>query len=141
MDSKIRIGDIYLIQFTGTDSEQKGWRPGVVFQNNIGNANSPNIIALPLTSVLKRTEMPTHVYLDAAENGLRRNSVVLCESPERVSKGRLGCYITRLSDKKMKEIAIGSLLASSVISYIDRKTLLEVWQSAVNLNRERLIVD
>ena len=39
------IGDVYLMKFDGTGSEQSGWRPGVVFQNNVGNSHSPNIIA------------------------------------------------------------------------------------------------
>lgn len=50
-----RIGEVYNMYFNGTGSEQSGWRPGVVFQNNIGNSKSPNIIALPLTSSLKKT--------------------------------------------------------------------------------------
>lgn len=49
-----RIGDVYLMRFAGDASEQTGWRPGLVFQNNIGNVHSPNIIALPLTSSIKK---------------------------------------------------------------------------------------
>ena len=63
-----------------------GWRPGVVFQNNIGNAKSPNIIALPLTTCLKKLNMPTHVLVRADESGLKKDSMVLCENPERMSR-------------------------------------------------------
>lgn len=52
-----QIGEVYLMKFGGSGSEQSGWRPGVVFQNNMGNAYSPNIIALPLTSSLKKLSM------------------------------------------------------------------------------------
>lgn len=48
------IGEVYLMKFNGEGSEQSGVRLGVVFQNNVGNTNSPNIIALPLTSSLKK---------------------------------------------------------------------------------------
>lgn len=84
-----QIGDVYLMQFGGSGSEQNGWRPGIVFQNNIGNAYSPNIIALPLTSQIKKANQPTHVVLPAKETGLRKDSMVLCENPERMSKDRL----------------------------------------------------
>lgn len=79
-----QIGEVYLMKFGGSGSEQSGWRPGVVFQNNMGNAYSPNIIALPLTSSLKKTNQPTHVIIKAADSGLRRDSMVLCENPERM---------------------------------------------------------
>lgn len=48
-----KIGEVYLMNFGGTESEQSGWRPGLIFQNNIGNEYSPNVIALPLTTSLK----------------------------------------------------------------------------------------
>lgn len=52
---KPQIGDVYLMRFGGCGNEQKGWRPGLVFQNNLGNQYSPNIIALPLTSAIKKS--------------------------------------------------------------------------------------
>ena len=69
------IGDIYFMRFGGSGSEQNGWRPGLVFQNNVGNAYSPNVIALPLTSSLKKVGQPTHVVLPAAETGLPKDSI------------------------------------------------------------------
>lgn len=129
-----RIGDIYLMRFSGSGSEQSGWRPGLVFQNNLGNEYSPNIIALPLTSQLKKVNQPTHVVLPAAETGLRRDSMVLCENPERMSKDRLGNYVTTLSEEFMAKIAAGNILASSAISFIDPDVLLTLWQKAASLN-------
>ena len=111
-----------------------GWRPGVVFQNNMGNAYSPNIIALPLTSSLKKTNQPTHVIIKAADSGLRRDSMVLCENPERMSKERLGQYITTLSEEHMKQVAEANLLATGAIAYLDIEALLAVWKKAAALN-------
>lgn len=128
------IGDIYMMKFTGSASEQNGWRPGLVFQNNTGNAYSPNIIALPLTSSIKKTSQPTHVVISANETGLKRDSMVLCENPERMSKDNVGMYITTLPEKYMKEIAAASILSSSVISYLDPDVLMSVWEKAVALN-------
>ena len=58
-----RIGDVYMMRFSGSGNEQTGWRPGLVFQNNTGNYFSPNIIALPFTSSIKKSEQPTHVLV------------------------------------------------------------------------------
>lgn len=122
------------MHFGGSGNEQRGWRPGLVFQNNLGNRHSPNIIALPLTSSIKKSNQPTHVYISASETGLVKDSMVLCENPERMSKDRLGNYLTTLSDKYMSKVAVANLLASSAISYIDPELLLSVWQKALALN-------
>lgn len=63
-----QIGEVYLMDFGGSGCEQNGWRPGVVFQNNVGNAHSPNIIALPLTSSIKKAGQPTHVVIKSADS-------------------------------------------------------------------------
>lgn len=129
-----QIGDIYMMKFGGSANEQCGWRPGLVFQNNVGNAHSPNIIALPLTSILKKANQPTHVVVRANDTGLKKDSMVLCENPERMSKEKVGDYITTLSDVYMKQVAEASLLSSSVISYLDIELLVSVWKKAVALN-------
>lgn len=129
-----QIGEVYLMMFGGSGSEQSGWRPGVIFQNNVGNAHSPNVIALPLTSSLKKMNQPTHVVISAADSGLRKDSMVLCENPERMSKERLGQYITTLSEEYMKQIAEANLLATGAIAYLDVEALLAVWKKTVALN-------
>lgn len=128
-----QIGDIYLVKFSGSGSEQKGWRPGLIFQNNIGNQHSPNLIVLPLTSTIKKSNQPTHVRIPK-EVGLRMDSMVLCENPERMAKEKLGDYLTTLPEEYMSQVAVANLLASSVISFIDPDVLMSVWQKAIALN-------
>lgn len=122
------------MKFDGEGSEQSGWRPGLVFQNNKGNQFSPNIIALPLTTAVKKMGMPTHVFV-GVEDGMLKDSVVLAENPQRMSKAKVGRYITTLSDKKMEEVAVASLLASSAISFIDPSHLMEIFEATKKLNR------
>ena len=122
------------MRFGGTGNEQCGWRPGLVFQNNLGNQYSPNIIALPLTSSIKKTSQPTHVVISSKETGLRKDSMVLCENPERMSKEKLGEYLTTLPDSYMSQIAVASLLASSAISFVNPNMLQDVWEQATALN-------
>lgn len=132
--SSPKIGEVYLMQFDGSESEQRGWRPGVVFQNNTGNKYSPNIIALPLTSAIKKAAQPTHVVIRSKDSGLAMDSMVLCENPECMSKKRIGRYLTTLSDEHMKDVAAASLIATSALSYLDVGSLLEVWAASVILN-------
>jgi len=122
------------MNFGGSGSEQGGLRPGVVFQNNVGNAHSPNIIALPVTSCVKKIGQPTHVLLRASDTGLRMDSVVLCENPERMSKEKIGKFIGKLSDEYMKKITEANLLATSAIAFLDIESLMRIWRRAAMLN-------
>ena len=136
-ERKYHIGEVYMMNFTGDGNEQRGWRPGLVFQNNTGNMYSPNIIALPLTSSLKKAGQPTHVIVYSKDTGLKMDSMVLCENPERMSKDRIGNYITTLSDSYMAKIAAANILASSAISYLDVKDLISLHKHATLLNNKR----
>lgn len=128
-----KLGEVYYMRFTGTGSEQQGWRPGVVFQNNVGNAHSPNIIALPMTTSLKKCGQPTHIVIPADSSGLDRDSMVLCENPERMSKDRIGDYITTLSEEEMRRIAFASLLATSAIAFLDDESIIAAREQATEL--------
>lgn len=130
------IGEIYLMNFDGSACEQQGWRPGLVFQNNVGNEFSPNIIALPFTTSIKKIGQPTHVFIPK-EVGLIRDSVILCENPQRMSKDRIGKFLLKLPDSYMSLVAEANMLASSAISYVDPDTLLSIWQKAISLNCSR----
>lgn len=127
-------GEVYNCHFEGTGSEQSGWRPAVIFQNNVGNAYSPNVIVLPLTSSLKRMDMPTHVVVKAEDTGLRRDSMVICENPVSVSKDKLGIYITKLPSSYMAKIAIANLLATSALDLLDQDTFREIKRKSAKLS-------
>lgn len=127
---KPRLGDIYLMSFSGVGSEQKGVRPGIIFQNDIGNDRSPNVIALPLTTRIKNLTQPTHVLLPAEKYNLLADSLVLCENPQRMSKSRLLKYLGALEEEDIKSIAIGSILSSSAIALLSEEELLDVWKES-----------
>ena len=129
-----QIGDVYFVKFEGNGSEQQGIRPALVFQNNVGNAHSPNVVVFPLTSSLKKLNLPTHVFLPAKETGLIKDSMVLCENPVCISRSKLGRFITSIPDDYMSKVAEANLLASSAISYLDYNALFFIWQKAIALN-------
>lgn len=129
-----QIGEVYFMYFDGTNNEQKGGRPGIILQNNMGNVHSPNIIALPITSSIKKVNQPTHVLLRASDTGLRMDSMVLCENPRCMSKDCVGNYITKLPDYYMRQIAEAHLLATAAIAYLDIGALESIRIKALALN-------
>lgn len=131
----IRIGDVYMVEFTGVDHEQMGKRPALIFQNNIGNTHCPNVIVLPFTTRMMKKKLPTHVLVLAKESGLPRNSVVMCESPMTISKSRLENYVTHIPEKYMKQIAAAHILSTSAISFLDAETVHMLMKRACKLNQ------
>lgn len=88
----------------GVGSEQRGLRPVVIIQNDVGNTYSPTTIVSPITSRLySKSNLPTHLYLPA-EGGLLRPCVVMLEQVRTVDKSRLGKYIGVLSKSKIAEL-------------------------------------
>ena len=72
-------------------SIQSGMRPVVIVSNNAANKFSPVITAVPLTSNLHKTVLPTHVLL--REPGLKSPSLALCEQILSVDKS---CLVKRI---------------------------------------------
>ena len=123
-----------MINFSGERNEQTGYRPGIIIQNNTGNAFSPNVIAIPLTTSLKKAGQPTHVVISADDSGLVKDSMALCENPECISKYKLGKYIGVLSESYMEKIAAAFMLATSIVSFISPELFSALKQKANALN-------
>lgn len=84
--------DVVYGEFPATNDEsvQAGYRPAVVIQNDIGNKFSPTLLVIPLSSKLKRLNMPTHMVIQHDErNGLSRNSMLLAEQATTISKKKV----------------------------------------------------
>ena len=86
-------GDLYYADLGhGIGSEQKGTRPVVILQNNVGNKHSPTVIIAAITSKANiKAKLPTHYYLQPG-NGLDLPSLVLLEHIRTVDKR--GCLTT-----------------------------------------------
>lgn len=83
-------------------SEQSGFRPVVIIQNNIGNKYSPTVIVASITSKIKNN-MPTHIEL-VDKDGLDKDSVVMLEQLRTIDKRRLKRYIGMLNDEEMAQV-------------------------------------
>ena len=98
-------GDMYYADLGhGIGSEQEGYRPVVIIQNDVGNKHSPTVIIASITSKKDaKPKLPTHYYIDA-ENGLELPSIVLLEQLRTVDKRRLGDFNGHLSEKHIHGI-------------------------------------
>ncbi len=92
-------GDVVLVDLRGRKgSEQKGIRPCVIVQNNVGNRNANTTIVAPLTTT-NRNNLPTHVIVNVEEE-----SVVICEQLVTIDGSRLMAKLDRLTELEMREI-------------------------------------
>ena len=86
----VKRGDIYYADLSPVvGSEQGGVRPVLIVQNDIGNKFSPTVIAAAITSQRDKTNLPTHIEVDAGHCGLAKDSVVLLEQVRTIDKRRL----------------------------------------------------
>ena len=130
-----RYGDVFFADIPcGCGSAQCGKRPVVIVSNNRGNKHSPNVIALPLTSKLKKLNMPTHVIIRAADEGVARDSIVLCENPICLSKDLLEEYLTTLSPVCMQKVAVAHLYSTCSIACVPEELLTTVREFAAEMN-------
>lgn len=97
MDEKkeVRRGDIYLCRLKSKGSEQSGFRPVLVLQNDILNSSSTTTIIAPIST--KKKTLKTHVCIK--HQNLDRESVVLLEQIRVVDKSRLLYYLGRIDSE------------------------------------------
>ena len=86
----IKRGEIYYADLSPVvGSEQGGIRPVLIVQNDVGNKYSPTVIAAAITSQQYKTNLPTHIKVDADGCGLQKDSIVLLEQMRTIDKTRL----------------------------------------------------
>lgn len=104
MENTFKRGEIYFADLSPVvGSEQGGMRPVLIIQNDVGNKYSPTVIVSAITSQLGKAKLPTHIELSSDDN-LPKNSVVLLEQIRTLDKRRLKERVTKLDEKKMKEV-------------------------------------
>lgn len=96
------LGDHY-----GT-SVQSGNRPVLVISNDVGNQYSRTVTVIPLTTKLKRMDMPTHIILTEEDCCMFRpqtlqDSVLLAEQITTIAKSALCGRLCRVTSKEKKQ--------------------------------------
>ena len=104
MKKIVRGAMFYVDLEVGVGSEQKGFRPVVILQNDIGNRFSPTTLVAPIsTKEYKGKKMPTHVEVKQF-NKLRPNSIIMLEQIRVIDKSRLKGYLGILDQEQMREV-------------------------------------
>ena len=104
MVNTIKRGEIYFAELDPViGSEQAGYRPVVILQNDVGNHYSPTVIVAPLTTKSEKAKLPTHICIEAFK-GLEENSTILIEQIRTIDKKRLSIYLGKLQQHEMKAI-------------------------------------
>ena len=101
----MRRGEIYRADLDPVvGSEQGGIRPVVIIQNDTGNLHSTTVIVAAVTTRDKKSHLPVHVPITAAESGLRKDSVILTEQLRTLEKSRLTRCLGRLTPGAMRRL-------------------------------------
>lgn len=122
MNRTYQRGDMYYADLgRGIGSEQEGYRPVVIIQNNLGNKHSPTVIIAAISSrVGVKPKLPTHYYINA-EDGLELPSIILLEQIRTVDKRRLTTYIGRLRKEHINGMNHALAVSIDLIEAIPQK--------------------
>ncbi len=117
MRNIVKRGDIFWYNFREKEgSLQRGLRPVVVVQNNVGNKFSPTVIVAVITSQIKNNQ-PTQVNIkNYEEAGLKAPSKILTEQLKTIDKNFLLDYIGKLDGNTMKELDKALVVSIGTVS-------------------------
>ena len=107
---KIEMFDVIQVDLVRSfGSEQGGIRPAVIVQNNKGNKFSPTVLVIPMTSEIKKVNMPTHNIMHKTKfNGLDEDSMLLGEQTTVIDKKRIlykrGSLVTENEKRSVMEV-------------------------------------
>ena len=106
MNTTYLRGQLYYADLSrGIGSEQEGYRPVLIIQNDVGNKYSPTVIVAAVTSkVGVKPKLPTHYFIEANTVGLTAPSIVLLEQLRTLDKRRLERYIGQVDSRHIREI-------------------------------------
>jgi mRNA interferase MazF len=85
-------------------SEQAGSRPVLVLQNDAINAYTSTLVAVPLTTNLRRAELPSCVRLSRGDGGLISDSVALCHQIRVLDRDRFSRKLGLVREKTITEV-------------------------------------
>ena len=105
---EIKRGQIWYADLSPVvGSEQGGYRPVLIVQNDIGNKYSPTTIIAIITSRNTKAKLPTHCWLDKGEGGLICDSMIELEQVRTIDKKRLKELMGTIDQKHWENIDKG----------------------------------
>lgn len=104
---EVKRGEIWVVDLNDAKgSEQRGIRPAVIVQNDVGNRYSPTTLVVPLTTHTGKLGV-THVAIDT-ENGAAKPSEAICEQ-------------ARVADKTRLIRKVGTIVDPAILDEINKK--------------------
>lgn len=104
MPREIKRGQIYWVNWSpARGSEQSGFRPALVIQNDVGNKFSPTTIVAAVTTAAEKA-YPFLVNVTAKESGLPKDSTVNLAVIITVDKNRLRDWCGELDEARMNQV-------------------------------------
>lgn len=101
----LKRGEIWLASLDPTKgSEQSGKRPIIIFQNESISKYTITVIAIPLTTNLKRALLPTCVLIPKSDSSVKIDSVALCHQMRVLDKTRLIHKIGEITPEILENI-------------------------------------
>ena len=101
-------GGIYLVDLgVGKGSLQGKVRPCVLISNRACNTYSPVLHFCPVSSITSKSKLPTHIGLSKNNSGLLRDSIVLCEQTQLVTKDSIGRKVGQCSEEDLQRVSKG----------------------------------
>jgi mRNA interferase MazF len=101
----IKRGDVWLADLNPTrGSEQAGICPVRVFQHDLIGRFTTTLLAISLTTNLRRASLPSCVRIAQGEGGLAHESVALCHQLRVLDKTRLQRMLGTVSRETLSAI-------------------------------------
>lgn len=112
----VNRGEVWLANLNPTrGSEQTGIRPVVIFQADSLNKFTATVLAIPLTTNLRRASLPSCTSISQGEGGLVSDSVVLCHQLRVLDKTRLQRKLGTLGQQTLSTIENRMLFTMGII--------------------------
>jgi mRNA interferase MazF len=103
-------GDVWMVDFNpGHGSEQKGMRPALVIQNDIGNIHAATTIVAAITTTIKK--YPVTVVLERHEGGVKLPSMLNLAQLLTLDKARLIRKLGSISQARLVEVNAALLIS------------------------------
>jgi mRNA interferase MazF len=96
-------GEVWMVNFNpGRGSEQKGNRPALIIQNDVGNQYASTTIVAAITKTIKK--YPVTVLIPEGKGGLKEHSMVNLAQLLTVDKERLTKKLGYLGEERIAEV-------------------------------------
>ena len=101
----MKRGELYSADLNPSrGSEQAGIRPVLLVQRNSLSRFTRTLVVVPLTTNLRRSQIPGTVILPAGEAGLTQDSVALCYQIVVLDQERLSRRLGILSEAYLRQV-------------------------------------